>query len=306
MSTRELSTLPRLGPLYLKAAFPARGRGGAEVPDLVVPDVEVDVDRLAEYDRVCGFPLTDELPPTYPQVLAFPLHMALVTDPRFPLPALGLVHIENQIAQRRPLRLGERLSLSVHATAVEPHPRGRTVSVVTEVRVGGELVWEGVATTLRRESPRGERHGSEGELERAASARPERPAGGERSAGAEASARAEPPEAGAVWRLSADLGRRYAAVSGDRNPIHLSRLTAKPFGFPRAIAHGMWTKARCLAALHSRLPDAFAVEVRFRRPILLPTKVVFTAAEDRFTVRDARNRTPHLEGAVTQQTFAGS
>lgn len=277
MSTRELSALPRLGPLYLKAAFPARGRGGAELPELVVPDVEVNVDRIADYDRVCGFPLTDELPPTYPQVLALPLHMALVTDPRFPLPALGLVHIENRIAQRRPLRLGERLSLRVRATPVESHPRGRKVSVVTEVRVGGELVWEGVATTLRRES---------------GGPRAERPAG-ERPAGAQ-------------WRLAADLGRRYAAVSGDRNPIHLSKLTAKPFGFPRAIAHGMWTKARCLAALHPQLPDAFTVEVRFRRPILLPARVVFTTADQRFAVHDARDGTPHLEGAVIQQTFAGS
>ena len=59
-----------------------------------------------------------------------------------------------------------------------------------------------------------------------------------------------------MWRLPADLGRRYAAVSGDHNPIHLYPLTAKAFGFPRQIAHGMWTKARCVAAMENRLPDA--------------------------------------------------
>ena len=56
-------------------------------------------------------------------------------------------------------------------------------------------------------------------------------------------------------------------------------LTAKPLGFPAAIAHGMWTKARCLAALESRLPDAFAVDVRFRKPILLPARVEFASAD---------------------------
>ena len=106
----------------------------------------------------------------------------------------------------------------------------------------------------------------------------------------------------AEWRLGGDLGRRYAAVSGDRNPIHMHALTAKPLGFPSAIAHGMWTKARCLAALHGRLPDAFVVEVRFRKPIRLPGKVEFLSGADgnriQFSVRDAKRQTPHLDGDV--------
>jgi acyl dehydratase len=107
----------------------------------------------------------------------------------------------------------------------------------------------------------------------------------------------------AEWRLGGDLGRRYAAVSGDRNPIHMHSLTAKPLGFPAAIAHGMWTKARCLAALESRLPDAFGVEVRFRKPILLPARVEF-ACEERgggeisFAVRDAKRQKTHLDGLM--------
>lgn len=111
---------------------------------------------------------------------------------------------------------------------------------------------------------------------------------------------AEDAPASAEWRLEGDLGRRYAAVSGDRNPIHMHSLTAKPLGFPAAIAHGMWTKARCLAAIESRLPDAFTVEVRFRKPILLPAHVQFASAEEEgqilFSVRDAKRRTPHLDG----------
>ena len=79
-------------------------------------------------------------------------------------------------------------------------------------------------------------------------------------------------------------------------------LTAKPLGFPAAIAHGMWTKARCLAALEPRLPDAFTAEVAFRRPILLPGRVEFgSRAEGErtdFFVRDAKKHTPHLEGSV--------
>ena len=118
--------------------------------------------------------------------------------------------------------------------------------------------------------------------------------------------RAQRPPRGAAWRLPGDLGRRYAAVSGDRNPIHMHALSAKAFGFPRAIAHGMWTKARCLAALEQRLPDAFSVEVEFRRPILLPGKVAFGSLEEgtsssiRFAVskRRGRARDRHLDGRV--------
>ena len=109
------------------------------------------------------------------------------------------------------------------------------------------------------------------------------------------------PTSGLTWRLEGDLGRRYAAVSGDRNPIHLYALTAKALGFKRQIAHGMWSKARCVAALENRLPDAVTVEVAFRKPIFLPGKVAFGSRADRrraspSSCRDPRSGAPHLQG----------
>jgi acyl dehydratase len=101
-----------------------------------------------------------------------------------------------------------------------------------------------------------------------------------------------------VWEVGRDAGRRYAAVSGDRNPIHLSRLAARAFGFPRAIAHGMWAKARCLAAFEGRLPAAYTVEVAFRAPILLPARVGFTVTGQDFALHDARGGRPHLTGTI--------
>jgi acyl dehydratase len=81
------------------------------------------------------------------------------------------------------------------------------------------------------------------------------------------------PAPTARWRVAADTGRRYAAVSGDVNPIHLAAPAARAFGFPRAVAHGMWTAARCLASLEPRTPDAHEVRLAFRRPVLLPSTV---------------------------------
>jgi acyl dehydratase len=278
-----------MGPLFARAslgllpdvsALPlVGGQRAADVSDVVLllPDAEVDRARLAAYDRVCGFSLRDALPATYPHMLAFPLHLKLMTDPGFPFPAIGLVHIFNRITQHRPLRAGERFGLRVWAEPIQPHPRGRQVSLRTEARVGEELVWEEVSTNLRR-------------------------GGGDEAAPAPEVSCADGLPPVATWNLPGDLGRRYAAVSGDYNPIHVHPLTARLFGFRAAIAHGMWTKARCLAALQPRLPDAFTVEVAFKRPIVLPARVNFVergnGGETRFGVRGAREDVPHLDGVV--------
>jgi acyl dehydratase len=259
------------------------GGRGQDVPETVLGlhEVEVDRSRLASYDRVCNFPLRDQLPCTFVHVLAFPLHLRLMTDPAFPFPALGLVHVENQITQKRPVLASEMLDLKVWATALEPHPRGRKFDLRSEARVGDELVWEETSTILRRGSSGG--HGAE-----------RRPA--------ETATRPDELPVTATWRLPGDLGRRYGSVSGDLNPIHIHPLSARLLGFPSAIAHGMWTKGRCLAALGPRLPDRFTVHVSFRKPILLPATVQFSErageAGVEFAVRGAGKGTPHLDGRV--------
>ncbi|MBV9916276.1 MAG: hypothetical protein JO153_07205 [Solirubrobacterales bacterium] len=292
MPPRELSRPPAMLPLFARAGaalvpgasrLPFIAGGGGDIPDLTfrLSDVAVDPERLEAYERVSGFATGGPLPASYPHILAFPLHLALMSDGSFPVPALGLVHIANRIVQHRPLAASERLSLRVWATALEPHPRGRKFSIRTEARSADELVWEEVSTILRREQP------SAPELPPPPSASP-------------------PPAAIATntqWRLDGDLGRRYARASGDLNPIHLHPLSARLFGFPSAIAHGMWTKARCLAALAPALPRAFSVDAEFRKPIRLPATVAFTHAEDagttRFAVRDAARGTPHLDGVLS-------
>lgn len=268
---------------YAKAAVPLLpgasrlpwvAGGGGEVPtdlERSRSGVTVDPEHLAAYSRVCGLRLRDDLPATYPHVLAFPMHMELLTHGRFPFPAIGLVHLENEIAVHRPVRVSEALDLSVRLTPAEPHPKGTTFSILTEARVADELVWEGATKVLRR---------GRGEEVAKRRGRPRKPPAGTRE-----------------WRLPGDLGRRYAAVSGDSNPIHLHPLTARLFGFPRAIVHGMWTKARCLAALEGTLPDAYTVSVAFKKPIGLPGRVWFGSDGDAFAVT-GKDDLVHLEGKV--------
>jgi acyl dehydratase len=292
MTARRLESPPSILPLYARAAapmipgaslLPFVPGGGGEIPDLELDlaGVRAKPEDVAAYAKVCGFALRDHLPPTYPHVLAFPLHMAVMADGSFPFGAVGLVHVENRIEQHRRIGLGEELTIQVQPTKLQPHSKGRAFSLLTKATANGELVWESTSTMLRRGSGKGDPSGKA--VEAFATVPDDAPASAE-------------------WRLGGDLGRRYAAVSGDRNPIHMHSLTAKPLGFPAAIAHGMWTKARCLAALESRLPGAFGVEARFRKPILLPGRVEFASASNGgqidFAVRDAKRGTPHLDGWV--------
>jgi acyl dehydratase len=304
---RTLDSSPSILPLYARAAapmipgaslLPFIPGGGGEIPDLDLrlEGVAADPAEVAAYAKVCGFGLRGHLPPTYPHVLAFPLHMAVMADGGFPFGAVGLVHVENRIVQQRRIGFDEEMTIRVRPTKLQPHPKGRTFSLLTEVTVGDEKVWESVSTMLRRGSPKVDVAVSPGMR------REMRPQGGRLGESSFAVLPATAP-ASAEWRLGGDLGRRYASVSGDRNPIHMHSLTAKPLGFPGAIAHGMWTKARCLAALDSRLPDAFAVDVRFRKPVRLPARVEFASVADgdeiAFAVRDVKRQTPHLDGCVT-------
>lgn len=288
--TTALDRPPSLARLYAKAAATAplhrpSGRGGGDrLPDSRYALAPQPIDRrhLAEYDRVCGFRYGDTLPPTYLHLLAFPLQMALMTERDFPFPLVGLVHVANAIGVRRPVRVGEQVAVSVHAEDLRPHPAGRQLDLVSAASVDGETVWSGRSTYLHR------------------GGRPDRSSGAQRP-------RAVPgvrSGASVQVRVPADIGRRYGAVSGDRNPIHLSALSARAFGFGSAIAHGMWLKARTLATLEGLLPDAFAVEVAFKTPVLLPSTVLIStdgAAERGWTldVRSAKSGKPHLSGTVT-------
>jgi hypothetical protein len=295
---RSLSSSPSLLALLLRAgatAIPGLRRAsvpGARAGDpfdtrLVLARRAEERDRLARYARVCGFGVSDTLPLTYPHVLAFGLQMTLLTEPAFPFPAAGLVHVANRIVRRRRIGAAEALELGVWLEPVRAHPRGSSVTIRTEAVADGETVWEEWSTMLRR-----------GEYDADATAPPGPPP-------------ATGPATNAVWRPRGDLGRRYAAVSGDRNPIHLHALTAKAFGFPRPLAHGMWTLARCVAALGPELPEAVAVEVAFRRPLLLPATVSFSEAvidggAIAFGVRGAQDGAPHLDGLARQSGSASA
>lgn len=237
------------------------GRDGAsgQAPGTVVQTTTtVDRDRLLDYQRLCGFKVNDVLPHTFPHILGFGLQAHLMANPDFPLPMMGMVHIANEITVHRTLTVDDELTIQVRGEGPKPHAKGVSVDLLAAVTVAGELAWESRSTYLHRTRTTGQAGVPESMSAPEAPARPV-----------------------ATWRLGADLGRRYAAVAGDINPIHLHPWTAKAMGFPRAIAHGMWTYARTLAALGDHVNGPCTSRVWFRKPVLLPGSVTLRESEDR-------------------------
>lgn len=286
--TVVIETLPAPAKLYARAltGIVKRGRD-TQLPALrlVRPAVALEPGPVWRYARVCGFIPEHGVPLTYPHLLAFPLHLLMLTDPAFPWPALGLVHLANHVRLRRPLSYKDMLRVEVEFGALLRHDKGQAFVLHTRMYRRGEAVWDGDSVYLKRGVQ----------------------AGGIALGGTAL----DPLELGplplqriARWQLASQLGRDYASVSGDYNPIHLAALSAKAFGFPRAIAHGMWTLARAASALQPPKPLAEAtLSAEFKLPMLLPGEASLWSAspsliERDIEVRDKAGEKPHLRGRM--------
>jgi acyl dehydratase len=272
---------PAMPSLLLRAAIARKSGAASTVPAISASLARLDVSaaKLRRYNQVCGF--TDDievLPATYPHIAAFSLHMEMLLHKAFPFSPMGIVHTRNRIEQRRPIALGEPLSLKASIHASREVAAGLEVDILTEAQAAGETVWTDLTTVLKR--------------------------GKGKTSGAKKRSPLPDFEHSQNWELASNLGRRYAGVSGDYNPIHLFPASARLLGFKRHIAHGMWSKARCLAALQPLLnAEAFAIDVEFKTPLFLPASVTLmhtaTDGEIQFSLRNAQGNRPHLNGTLT-------
>lgn len=278
-----LERMPQISPLSPKVLGTL---GRKPRPDTVLPEMSVelagvgfDAARLAAYREICGF--TGEVVPIpYPQVNAISLQMHLLTQPQFPLPLVGLVHLKNTITQQRELRADETLDMRISLIGQRTTDKGLEFDLETTcTEPGGKAVWRSVATVLNRAKQGPKRKG------------PPPPA--------------PPAHLGQYHAINApeDIGRRYGRIAGDMNPIHLYPLTAKFLGFERHIAHGMWTMARACALLQpdlGRPPQR--LDTQFRQPVFLPAKAAlrYGASGDAvaFSLIGVGSGKLHLEGVL--------
>ncbi len=287
-SDLHFSKQPSMPSLLLRAAL-TRKSGSSEVPQLNahLHELQIDPKKLQRYNSVCGFDTAaDLLPATYPHIAAFSLQMEILLHESFPFSPIGMVHTRNRISQLRPISASEHLALSCSVGDSRETDIGLEVDILTEAAAQGETVWTELSTMLKR---------------------------GKKKAGGAKPAKKHAPlpvyEQQEQWSLANNLGRRYAGVSGDFNPIHLFPASAKLLGFKRHIAHGMWSKARCLAALEAQLnAKAFCIDVDFKMPLFLPAEVSLhysqTEAGIEFSLRNAAGTRPHVNGTLTALTPA--
>lgn len=290
MAEQHFKELPKMHTTYanvIKSLIPIGDNKATTLPESVyqVDSLAIDEHNLKEYRKICGFINDGRVPPTYFAVLSQTLQMNMMAKPDFPFAMLGLVHIENIVTQHRIIYDSETVALTVRLDNLKAHDKGQQFDFITTVTIDDELVWEGVSTYLSRQKKTAE--------ERARAKSIEEP---------QPRLEADENHWAELINIPEDIGRRYAFVSGDFNLIHLHPLSARAFGFPRAIAHGMWSKAASIAQFHD-LPKAYRVDVSFKTPIFLPSKIDFVARAEtdgrQFALYAAGTDKPHLLGRIT-------
>lgn len=293
MADHFFKELPKLHTTYanvIKSLIPHGDKKAHALPTVVygVEKLTIDEENLKDYRKICHFMDDGRVPATYFAVLSQNLQMNMMAKEDFPFAMLGLVHLHNSVTQYRPIFDTETVSMQVHLDNLTAHEKGQAFDFITEVKVGEELVWQGVSTYLSRQKKSKE----EREAERA-------------KAKLKTNTDSDTPYDGKLVEqvdVAEDIGRRYAFVSGDFNLIHLHPLSARAFGFPRAIAHGMWSKAYCLSRFHE-LPRTYRVDVAFKLPILLPSKAQLFAKDTtggkEFRLYGETGNKPHVFGKIT-------
>ncbi|GAB3188890.1 MaoC/PaaZ C-terminal domain-containing protein [Nesterenkonia suensis] len=304
--------LPTLAQVYLRAGWgaarttlgrrtPEGGPDGLPERGVVARHAGVTPEQAEAYRGLMAGEAFDgvhrrALPSVLVHIMGFPVQMGLLAGDDFPLPLMGMVHLSNEVDHRRPVRPETPVQIRAWAEGLRAHRRGTQFDAVVEVLTDGadvdqpeaeQILWRGTSTYLSRGVH--------------LAGRPDPSTGEGRSGREEFTA---PPKTG-QWCLAADVGRRYAAVSGDWNPIHVSGLSARMLGMPRAIVHGMYAAGR---VLEGREPEqaGHRWHIRFEAPMRLPGTVALHVARadavgapvESFTGWDPRAGKRHFQGEL--------
>ncbi len=290
----EIRRRPGMGRVFLKALLISPFRSHTIVDPAAIRKIRMvfksgplNKPEIDDYRRVCGFSenSADVIPITYPQTLFIGLLGRFITSSFFPINPLGLIQTFQSFEQKRPIQLTENLNLTCLLSAFTIKENGIETQFLLEAHSDEEIVWTGTSIFFTRN-----RSG------RSSSRKPQ-------------TDHFLPEKQ--IIAVPSETGRRYARVSGDYNPHHLHTFLAKPFGFKKAIAHGMWSLARVIADLDRELnlhQGPVHIQAGFKRPIFMPavtslgweTQRENTSRQTRviFELRDQSTREPHLKGDV--------
>lgn len=236
---------------------------------------------VRRYCDACSLPYDGHLPVFYPHILASPIHLDMISRPEFPLSPTGAVHARNHLIQHAPMPVDQPFDVTCELATTRVLKQGLEFEITTTLSAGEKRYWESISANLIR----GKHFGD-----------PEAPSD---------LAEVPPvPEEGFethTWEVPRRMGWRYARITGDFNPIHISRILAKFMGFRRDLIHGMWSAARCGAHLPP-LPEQFPLQldVLFKGPVYMEStsslRLHAGAQDTRFELYCDDNPRPCIRG----------
>ncbi len=287
---KSFPSLLKMYPKMMVSKKPSQikeGKGYKRI-EASIQNITAEPKHVNQFAEVCSFTQnSSHLPLPYPHILAAPLHYAVLNHKAFPLKLLGLVHVKNSITQHRPIGLQEVMHIECFIEGFDESPIGQIFHLQTRISIDDELVWEETCSFLARKKSKDKKVKKKKQTQ------------DDSHSNAEITS----------WEVPANMGRRFAKVSGDVNPIHLADFTAKLFGFKKAIVHGVWSMSRTMAELESKLSSdeqkkALQFNVEFKLPVFLPTWVSLQTQENSqglsFSMKDSAGVKPHMVGTLNK------
>lgn len=253
---------PAILPLYLacllKKAQPQSQENAINNLTLTFNDCHIDSKKLEKYNVFYGRKSQKEtVTASYIHLLVFRPQLKFLLNKALPFPVMGLVHMFNDIILHKRILVNDKIDIKISVKDFHQGKKGKELTLHTEVIRQGELVWESFSGYLY---PSKKKH--------------------QKSSVNPVAKTPVDSDVKSIWNLPSNLGRRFALLSGDANPIHTYKLAAKLFGFKQAIAHGMCMALKCeheLAKLRHDSSPLRRLYVEFKKPIYLPNSVIFKA-----------------------------
>jgi acyl dehydratase len=232
---------------------------GKTYPPITTP---VTRDAVQNYARACNddnpryfddhAPCGIVAPPMFAAVVTWLSVVTAMTDSDLHADLLRLLHSAHAMEFLAPIRPGDSITSMAKIASIETHQGGESMALeLAAHNTRGDLVNRTVFTSFIR---------------------------GRRSSGTPVDSKTEPTiERGAplvtvAQTIDLDQTTRYAAASGDLNPIHVDANVAKMAGLPGIIVHGLCTMAFTAKVIVDQLCDGDPTRlkhlaVRFSRPV---------------------------------------
>jgi hypothetical protein len=257
---------------------------GKPFPQITARQNAVDIDRekLAEFNIICKIENGDTLPAIYPFALIYPLLQRMLAHKDAPLSLFQVLNSRMQVLQHRCIGVGETLDLFCAIAGHRLREKGLEMDIVSVVKSNGIAVWENIQTFYYRG-----KFGAPDKNYMAPHCE-------------------DIPEAkeSARWYLPAGLGHRFSKVCGDGNPLHYWKAYARLFGFKRDFAQPLLVLGTALEHLPKSDNDMVSLDISLKAPIYYENNIILKSSAlnnvTRFDIYMDGNDLPCICGSETQ------